>query len=235
MPLNVRSSSTEFRIRQSGHEGSDPNRKLNLKMFFLIHLHIENFLKSSLRFQALFSCSSLKSAVDIVSCEYFLFSTFILFTVITLKKLQKYLVTFLVLITDLLLHLESTWTVTIPLGQMDPPDSAEGDGRWDCQLGRLANVMPSYNKGFKYNLGKCTHVVLVSGPGNVMEQIIMRKIKWRVWDNQGIKSSKYEFMKARSCLTNLISYDQVLTCLENEENTVDVVCPEFSKHKSYRE
>ena len=89
--------------------------------------------------------------------------------------------------------------------------------------------MPSYNKGFKYNLGKCTHVVLVSGPGNVMEQIIMRKIKWRVWDNQGIKSSKYEFMKARSCLTNLISFYDLVTRLVDEGKTVDVVYLDFSK------
>lgn len=35
MPLNLRSSSTEFRIPWSGQITSDPNRKLNLGMISL--------------------------------------------------------------------------------------------------------------------------------------------------------------------------------------------------------
>lgn len=83
--------------------------------------------------------------------------------------------------------------------------------------------------------GRYRHINLTLVLGNVIEQIIVSAIIQHLQNSQGIRPSQHGFMKARSCLTNLISYDQVLTCLENEENTVDVVCPEFSKHKSYRE
>jgi len=49
-----------------------------------------------------------------------------------------------------------------------------------------------------------------------------------VKDNQGIRPSQHVFMKGRSCLTNLIFYDQV-THLVDEGKAVDVVYPGFSK------
>jgi len=47
-------------------------------------------------------------------------------------------------------------------------------------------------------------------------------------DNQGIRPSQHGFMKGRSCLTNLISYDQV-TRLVDEGKAVDVIYLDFSK------
>jgi len=50
-----------------------------------------------------------------------------------------------------------------------------------------------------------------------------------VKDNKGIRSSQHGFMKGRSCLTNLIScYDQV-TCLVDKGKAVDVIYLDFSK------
>jgi len=50
----------------------------------------------------------------------------------------------------------------------------------------------------------------------------------RVKDNQGIRPSQHGFMKGRSCLTNLIFYDQV-THVVDEGKAVDVVYLDFSK------
>ena len=47
-------------------------------------------------------------------------------------------------------------------------------------------------------------------------------------DNQGIRPSQHGFMKDRSCLSNLISYDQV-TLLVDEGKAVDVIYLEFRK------
>lgn len=55
-------------------------------------------------------------------------------------------------------------------------------------------------------------------PDKVMEEVILSDaFTWGRQDNQGIKYSQYEFMKARSCLTNLISlYEEVMHLVDRE-------------------
>ncbi|KAK4813839.1 hypothetical protein QYF61_001937 [Mycteria americana] len=93
---------------------------------------------------------------------------------------------------------------------------------------RLANVTPTYKKGWKEDLGNYRPVRLTSVPGKIMEQIILSAVTWHVEDNQGIKPSQHGFRKGRSCLTNLIFYDKV-THLVDEGKAVDIVYLDFSK------
>ena len=44
-----------------------------------------------------------------------------------------------------------------------------------------------------------------------------------------IRPSQHGFMKGRSCLTNLISFYDMVTCLLDEGKAVDVVYLDFSK------
>ena len=50
-----------------------------------------------------------------------------------------------------------------------------------------------------------------------------------VQDNWGIRPSQHGFMKGRSCLTNLISFYDLVTHLVDEGKDVDVVYLDFSK------
>jgi len=50
-----------------------------------------------------------------------------------------------------------------------------------------------------------------------------------VKDNQGIRPSQHGFMKGRSCLTNLISFYDPVTCLVDEGKAADVIYLDFSK------
>ncbi|KAK4810478.1 hypothetical protein QYF61_004258 [Mycteria americana] len=70
---------------------------------------------------------------------------------------------------------------------------------------------------------------LTSVPGKLMEQIILSAITQHVENNQGIKPSQHVFRKGRSCLTNLISFCEQVTCLVDEGKAVDVVYLDFSK------
>ncbi|KAK4822026.1 hypothetical protein QYF61_006939 [Mycteria americana] len=94
---------------------------------------------------------------------------------------------------------------------------------------RLANVTPIFKKGRKEDPGNCRPVSLTLVLGKLMEQIILSAITWHVEDNQGIKPSQHGFRKGRSCLTNLISFYNKVTCLVNEGKAVDVVYLDFSK------
>ncbi|GAB0199266.1 mitochondrial enolase superfamily member 1 [Grus japonensis] len=94
---------------------------------------------------------------------------------------------------------------------------------------RLANVMPIHKKGWKKDPGNYRPVSLTSVPGKFMEQIILSAIMQHVQDNQVIRPSQHGFMKGRSCLTNLISFNDKVTCLVNEGKAVDVVYLDFSK------
>ena len=62
-----------------------------------------------------------------------------------------------------------------------------------------------------------------------MEQIVMREIVRHMQDNRGIRPSQHGLMKGKSCLTNLTSFYDLVTCLVDEGKAVDVVCLDFSK------
>uniref|UniRef100_A0A803YAB9 Reverse transcriptase domain-containing protein n=1 Tax=Meleagris gallopavo TaxID=9103 RepID=A0A803YAB9_MELGA len=62
-----------------------------------------------------------------------------------------------------------------------------------------------------------------------MERIISGTIMDQLKVNQGIRPSQHGFMNGRSCLTNLISFYDKVTCLVDEGQAVDVVYLDFSK------
>ncbi|KAK4819525.1 hypothetical protein QYF61_006018, partial [Mycteria americana] len=94
---------------------------------------------------------------------------------------------------------------------------------------RLANVTPIFKKGRKEDPGNYRPVSLTSVLGKLMEQVVLSAITQHVEDNQGIKPSQHGFRKGRSCLTNLISFYDKVTCLVDEGKAVDVVYLDFSK------
>ncbi|GAB0178736.1 mitochondrial enolase superfamily member 1 [Grus japonensis] len=94
---------------------------------------------------------------------------------------------------------------------------------------RLANVTPIYKKGQKEDPGSYRPVSLTSIPGKIMERFILSVLTRQVQDNQGIRPSQHEFMKGRSCLTNLISFCGQVTHLVDEGKAVDVIYLDFSK------
>ncbi|KAF1595969.1 UNVERIFIED_CONTAM: hypothetical protein FQV16_0016447, partial [Eudyptes robustus] len=94
---------------------------------------------------------------------------------------------------------------------------------------RLANVTPIYKKGQKEDPGNYRPVSLTSVLEKVMEQMILSAITRHIQGNQVIRPSQHEFMKGRSCLTNLISFYDQVTCLVDEGKAVDVVYLDFSK------
>ena len=89
-------------------------------------------------------------------------------------------------------------------------------------------MTPIYEKGRREDLGNYRPVSLTSVPGRIMERFVLGPLTWQVQDKQGIRPSQHGFMKGRSCLTNLISYDQV-THLVDEGKAVDVIYLDFSK------
>ncbi|PKU42809.1 rna-directed dna polymerase from mobile element jockey-like [Limosa lapponica baueri] len=94
---------------------------------------------------------------------------------------------------------------------------------------RLANVTPFHKEGWKEDLGNYRSVSLTLVPGKVIEQITLSAIMWHMKDNQTIRPSQHGFMKGRSCLTNLISFYEKVTCLVDEGKAVDLVYLDFSK------
>ncbi|KAK4829738.1 hypothetical protein QYF61_006447 [Mycteria americana] len=78
------------------------------------------------------------------------------------------------------------------------------------------------------------HVLMLGAPElntvlQVTEQIILSAIMRHVQDNQVMRPSQHGFMKGRSCLTNLISFSDKVTCLVDERKAVGVAYLDFSK------
>ncbi|PKU31187.1 rna-directed dna polymerase from mobile element jockey-like [Limosa lapponica baueri] len=71
---------------------------------------------------------------------------------------------------------------------------------------RKANVTPVFKKVKKENLGNYRPVSLTSIPGKVMEQLIMDVISKHVEEKKVIRSGQHGFIKGKSCLTNLIAF-----------------------------
>jgi len=90
-------------------------------------------------------------------------------------------------------------------------------------------VTPIYKKGQKEDPENYRPVSLTSGPGKVMEQIILSAIMQHTRDDQVIRPSQQGFVKDRSCLTNLISFYDKVTHLVDEGKAVDVAYLGLSK------
>lgn len=87
-----------------------------------------------------------------------------------------------------------------------------GEVPTDC---RFDNGMLIYSTGRKEDLENDKPVSLNLVSGKVMEQIFSVIVQ-NVWDNQGVSSSQYGFMKSRSCMNNLTSFHDQVTCLVDE-------------------
>ncbi|GAB0177437.1 mitochondrial enolase superfamily member 1 [Grus japonensis] len=92
-----------------------------------------------------------------------------------------------------------------------------------------ASPAPVVEEGLEEDSGNYRPVSLTSVPGKVMERFILSALTRQVQDNQGIRASQHGFMKGRSCLTNLISFYDQVTCLVDEGKAVDVIYLDFSK------
>jgi len=72
-------------------------------------------------------------------------------------------------------------------------------------------------------------VSLTSGPGKIMEKIILGTIERHFENNAIIRHSQHGFTKGKSCLPNLISFYDKVTHLADEGKAVDVLFLDFSR------
>ena len=84
-------------------------------------------------------------------------------------------------------------------------------------------------EGKKEEPGNYRPVSLTSIPGKILEQIVKWSLSKHLGDNAVITRSHHEFVKNKSCQTNLILFFDQVTSLIDRGNAVDIVYLDFSK------
>ncbi|KAK4817083.1 LOW QUALITY PROTEIN: hypothetical protein QYF61_027914 [Mycteria americana] len=91
---------------------------------------------------------------------------------------------------------------------------------------RLAHVTPIYRKGWKEDPESYRPVSLTLGM--LWSRSSLVPSTQHMQDNQVIRPSQHGFMKGRSCLPDLISFYDKVTCLVDEGKAVGIVYLDFS-------
>ncbi|KAK4808933.1 hypothetical protein QYF61_008213 [Mycteria americana] len=94
---------------------------------------------------------------------------------------------------------------------------------------KLANVIPIIKKGGREDPENYRAVSLTSGPGKMMEKIILGAIERRLKNNAILRHGQDGFPKRKSHLINVISFYDKVTHLVDGEKAVDVVFRDFRK------
>jgi hypothetical protein len=94
---------------------------------------------------------------------------------------------------------------------------------------KTATVTPIFKKGPKSDPANYRPVSLTSIPCKVMETIIKEKIMSHLAEHDLIKPSQHGFMPGRSCATNLILFQEVLTQAIDNGIPADIFYLDFAK------
>ncbi|CAM4592532.1 unnamed protein product [Lepidochelys olivacea] len=94
---------------------------------------------------------------------------------------------------------------------------------------KKANVVPIFKKGKEEDPGNYRPVNLTSVPGKIMEQVLKESILKHLEEKKVTTDSQHEFIKGKSCLTNLIAFYDKITGSVDEGKAVDVLFLDFSK------
>ena len=89
-------------------------------------------------------------------------------------------------------------------------------------------MLPQSTKCMREYPGNCRSVSLISVPEKVMEKVVLEDFERHLKNKATIKHSQHSLMRGKSCLSNLISFYDRVTCLD-EGKAVDVLFLDFRK------
>lgn len=94
---------------------------------------------------------------------------------------------------------------------------------------KYANVTPIHKKGSKNNPSNYRPISLTSQICRIFERILKEEINFYLETNKLIGDSQHGFVRGKSCLTNLLTYLDIITTNIDSGIPVDVVYLDFSK------
>jgi hypothetical protein len=94
---------------------------------------------------------------------------------------------------------------------------------------RQANVTPIFKKGSRQAPGNYRPISLTSHIGKLMESLLKDSIVEHLKNHKLINDSQHGFTSRRSCLTNLLTFLEVLTDYVDKGFPVDVIYLDFQK------
>ncbi|RMC13318.1 hypothetical protein DUI87_10853 [Hirundo rustica rustica] len=114
---------------------------------------------------------------------------------------------------------------TKAVSKTSPPYKTKADFRFlrflkSSQL--LMNIVPVLKKDKKENPGNYRHISVTSVPGKVVD-MILGGVDRHLKDNAVTGHSRHGYMRAKSCLSNLTSFDDKVTHLTDQGKPVDII------------
>ncbi|MGL5707265.1 MAG: RNA-directed DNA polymerase, partial [Aeromonas sp.] len=94
---------------------------------------------------------------------------------------------------------------------------------------KMAEVVAIYKSGSKTKVENYRPVSLTSIFSKVLEKIVRKQLCHHLLTNDLINKSQHGFLRGKSCLTNLLSFMNEVTCRLDEGQEVEVCYIDFSK------